>query len=114
MLPPVSYPPNPYSVPTKPIPVSCVDSEIQSIVSGEVNFDRSSAARSRVKTDPEIEKSLQANKNMTHQPLPNLPNCSFKPDESIRKELIKAPLAEKNPREFFKQVNEKLELFMQE
>ncbi|CAF0743708.1 unnamed protein product [Brachionus calyciflorus] len=96
-------PPNPYSVITKPIPVSCQDSEIQSVVSQDDRYS---------KLDKNIKKNLIANKNAKlnmpeFQPNPDEPTVPLKTHTNAKKSQV--PLSESDPKKFFELVACKLE-----
>lgn len=100
-----NLPPNPYSVVTRPIPVSCQDSEIQSVVSQDDRYS---------KLDKNIKKNLMANKhakvNMPEfQPNPEEP-AVLKTHGNTKKSQV--PLAESDPKKFFDLLSSKLDEYL--
>lgn len=98
-------PPNPYSVITKPVTVSCQDSEIQSVVSHDDRYS---------KLDKNIKKNLIANKNASmnmpeFQPDPNEPSVMLRTNMPKKSQT---PLSESDPRKFFDLVASKLETYL--
>ncbi|RNA20493.1 axin, partial [Brachionus plicatilis] len=92
-------PPNPYTVITKPVTVSCQDSEIQSVVSHD---DRSS------KFDKNIKKNLMANKHVSV----NMPEFQSDATVMLKTSMCKKsqiPVSESDPKKFFNLVAAKLE-----
>lgn len=128
-------PSNPYSVLTKPIPVSCQDSEIQSVLSeDDYHHYHSSSRHSRTaaKLDKNIKQSLAANRNVKLN-LPEVGCNSFnysthdqwndtltqnnttahQPAAQSNKK-IPIPLSESDPRKFFELLTAKLDKFLQQ
>lgn len=98
-------PPNPYSVITKPVTVSCQDSEIQSVVSHDDRYS---------KLDKNIKKNLIANRNVTinmpeFQPDPGEPTVMLRTNMPKKAQI---PLSESDPRKFFDLVASKLEAYV--
>lgn len=109
-----NYPPNPYSVITKAIPVSCQDSELQSVVSAD---DLNLKQRTHYsKLDKHIKQNLLANKNARlnmpeFQPNfnPDEPSVPLKTNQPQGSKKVPIPLAESDPKAFFEMLCARLE-----
>lgn len=114
--------PSPYNVITKAIPVSCQDSELQSVVSGDETSSRS--GRHYAKLDKHIKQNLLANKNARLNMPEFQPNLKLNDEPSIPLKNLpvaqtgskkaQIPLSESDPRKFFEIVASKLEQFINE
>lgn len=110
----LNFPPNPYQVVTKAIPVSTQDSERQSVISADENCYRASSLHGTrlPKLHKNIKESLVANKNANV----NLPELkaenATQPMKKPTESKAQLPLSESNPQEFFNILSEKLEAYL--
>lgn len=110
----LNYPPNPYHVTSKAIPVSAQDSERQSVVSADdLHFKKPAVHSNRLpKLNRQIKENLIANKNAQL----NMPefkiDAASQPMKKPVEGKMQLPLAESNPEEFFNVLAKKMEAYI--
>lgn len=108
----LNFPPNPYHVSTKAIPVSAQDSERQSVISADESNLKSVSRMPKL--NRQIKENLLANKDAKL----NMPEFNAEASSQPLKKPIDGkcpmPLAESNPKEFFHILSTKLESYLTE
>ena len=111
-------PPNPYHVIGKCIPVSAQDSEIQSMVSSDMQYSDSDQAKHKhhlPKLDKHIKQNIMANKNVSINQAEDQVPADMQPSKGrLDAKKMPVPIQETDPKRFFEILCSKLERVQQD